>query len=247
MRLKRLVLTVVLVCFALGSTGCGEKLISMTEDEEELIALYSANVISKFNQKQNHGLCRPRIREGELDDVMPAVAEEIEFVEEETPEEVTNYPVENDVVDVAADTGNEVLWGSSLSDCIGIEGMEFSLDSFDVTPAYKASASFILQESSGKKYLVLKLKGKNITDSTIALDNSAGNDSVYTLILNDQYRAEALKTVIINDLTSYYGKINASEEKDFILIFTYPDSQVEGIGALSLEVTDNGVTRGTAF
>ncbi|MCF0186621.1 MAG: hypothetical protein HUJ98_09075, partial [Bacteroidaceae bacterium] len=206
------------------------------------------NVISKFNQKQNHGLCRPRIRDGELDDVMPAVAEEIEFVEEETPEEITDYPVENDVIESAPeDTGNEVLWGSSLSDCIGIDGIEFSLDSFDVTPEYKASSSFILQESSGKKYLVLKLKGKNVTDSTIALDNSAGNDSVYTLILNDQYEADALKTVIINDLTSYYGKINPSEEKDFILIFVYPDSQVEGIGALSLEVTSNGVTRGTAF
>ncbi|MCF0131452.1 MAG: hypothetical protein HUJ71_06965 [Pseudobutyrivibrio sp.] len=246
MRIKRLILTVVLICFALGSTGCGEALYTMTEEEETVVTLYAAKMVSKFNKNQTIGVCNARVRPGELDDGYGTTAEEnIDEPQEVAPEVIPNQDnlgeTDNSQQDVSLN------FGYSLTEVIGISGMEFSLDSFEVMNEYKASDYFVLTAGSGKKYLVLHFTGKNTSDAAIELDMGSVKGTTYKLYVNGAASATAQKTVLLEDLSSYFGTVSAGEEKEFVLIFQFSDSQVEDVSSIALEVTLDGITKATSF
>lgn len=243
-------ISVVLVgCLVLMLTGCGETLYSMTEQEEDAIVYYSAKMVSKYNKCQTNGICNARVKDGELGD----------YDENDTPSDPTlDDAVEKlaQVVFDAADGNVEGLLentdepavheGLSLSDTIGVSGIDFVLNGFAVSEEYKASSSYILTKSVGKKYLVLNVTGTNKTSDSIDLDTTG--DYSFKLIVNGGATATSLQnTFLPNDLTGFKGSIKKDESHDFVLLFQFPDKDVENITNVDLEVTSGGSTRSTAL
>ena len=119
---------------------------------------------------------------------------------------------------------------------------KFIDDVFDVCDEYKASSKFVLTQEQGKKYLVLYIEGKNISDGDIEI--SRGNH--YELIV-DGNKSASTKTYVSKDLANFKGTVEKGATKDYILVFQYDNSSVEDISSVSLQVTNNGETRGTTI
>ena len=265
MKFKRSVLLISIICFSLFSTGCGEALITMSDEEEAIVTLYAAKMVSKFNENQTNGICNARIRDGELDDAYAAagvstedetsnsedVSESADNADEAT-NQGTDTSLDPDMEDTTGETADAIDGenlssdtGYSFTDAIGIDGMEFTCSEFDVSTEFKASSSFVLSEVSGKKYVVLTIEGTNTSDSTI--DFSALDSRSYSLSINDGTASQSQYTPLSNDLSTYDGKLAAGDSKTFILVFLFSDSSVENITSLELYVEGDGSTRGTTI
>ncbi len=262
MKFKRFVLLVSIMCILSCTTGCGETLYTMTTDEETIVTLYAAKMVSKFNKNQTTGICNARIRDGELDDAYGTTDDEAATDESDTLEDDATDLTEEVTVD--PETGEEIISdtdsetseetqedvvstdsGYSFTDAIGIDGMEFTCSKFEISNEFKPSSSFVLSAVSGKKYLVLTIQGTNTSDSTIDFSDVATRK--YSLSLNGGNASSSQYTPLSNDLSQYDGSLAVGESKTFILVFLFSDSSVENITSLELYVDSDGSTRGTAI
>ena len=245
MKFRRLALLSSVLCFSILATGCGEALYTMTDTEEETIALYAAKIISKYNVNQTTGICNARIRDGELDEAYGITADDSSG--DDNTEDFEDFS-SGDLNTADGEDGEnseniDVSDGYSFTDAIGIEGCDFTCSSFDVTSEYKASSSFVLTEVKGKKYLVLYINGENISDNDITFDGNMD----FTLKVNGSVSSSTQETFLSNDLSTFDGTIKSGEQKEFVLVFQFANSEVGEISSLDLEVTNNGVTRGVTL
>ncbi|SFN97001.1 hypothetical protein SAMN05216351_102134 [Pseudobutyrivibrio sp. JW11] len=252
MKIKRFFLLISVMCFSLLFTACGEPLYTMTEEEEAVITAYASKTVSKFNKNQTTGIANARVKAGELDDEYEpdeAESEETEEVIDEENTEVeydpeTGEPIVTDETEEGTDEEGSEDAGYSMTDAIEIPGVEFTCSEFDVTSDYKTN-NFVLQQVSGKKYIVLSIEAKNTSDSSVNFSNYTGR--TYNLSLNGGTKASTQYTPLSNDLANYDGILAAGESKSFILVFLFSDSSVENISSLELFITSDGTTRGTTI
>ncbi|MCR5416383.1 MAG: DUF5067 domain-containing protein [Pseudobutyrivibrio sp.] len=259
MKIKRTMLLISIVSFSLLSTGCGTPLFVMTEDEEAVITMYAASMVSKFNKNQTIGVANARIREGELDEAY-GLAPDSE--EESTEPEVTDDeniseepqidPETGETIAVEDETGEETAEetesadaGYSFTDAIGIEGMEFTCSDFNVSDEFKPSSAFVLTQVSGKKYVVLNIKGTNTSDSSINFKDLGSRK--FSLSINGGSAEQTQYTPLSNDLSTFDGTIKAGDSKSFVLVFLFSNSTVEDISSIQLNVSDGDQTRGTTI
>jgi len=206
-----------------------------------------------FNTKnQTTGIANARVKAGELDDEYEpdeAESEETEEVIDEENTEVeydpeTGEPIVTDETEEGTTEEGSEDAGYSMTDAIEISGVEFTCSEFDVTSDYKTN-NFVLQQVSGKKYVVLSIEAKNTSDSSVNFSNYTGR--TYNLSLNGGAKASTQYTPLSNDLANYDGILAAGESKSFILVFLFSDSSVENISSLELFITSDGTTRGTTI
>ena len=237
MKFKRFILCISILCFSLTATGCGEALYTMTDEEEEIIAVYAAKMVSVFNENQTTGVCNVRVKPGELDEAYGVVAEETEVTDDTTVESVDS---EGNVTEETVDTDTtEVAGGFSLTEAMGVAGVGFSCASFDVTSEFQATSSFVLTEEKGKKYVVLHITGTNSTDTDIEIKP----DFEFKLSVNGSSPASTQYTFMDNDLSSFDGSIPAEGSQDFVLVFLFDNATVDDVSTLELQVTNDGQTR----
>ena len=248
MKIKRFNLLILIMCFSLFSTGCGEELYEMTEDEESIIVLYASKAVSKFNENQTIGIANARVRDGELDDESEEASDSTEDnadeseVDSTTGEQISSDGTsQEDGEDSSAESEDS---GYSFTNAVDIPGVEFTCSEFDVTEEYKTS-NFVLTKVSGKQYLVLSITAENTSDSSVDFSNYT--DRTYSLSLNGSEKSSTQYTPLSNDLANYDGILAAGETKSFILVFLFINSSVENISSLELYVTSEGTTRGTTI
>ncbi len=236
MKLKRAVFCSILVCFALNLGGCGDKMYTLTEEEAEIIALYSAKMVSKFNKDQKTGINNAIISD-----------EELGITAAEEDDIISSDPLVDGDTEVSADNEDSeatpVATGGRLSN-MAVDGIDFVLDDYEVTNEYKASDVFVLNAAKGSSYVVLNLLATNNTDDDIDVDVlDSGN--VYRLTVNGKATVTAQTTILMNDLSTYQGTINAGETKELILVFEFKKDQIDSVEKLSVGVstkqkTDSG-------
>ncbi len=255
MKIRRLFLVNSILCFSLLFTGCGEPLYTMTPEEEAIITLYASKTVSKFNKNQLIGIANARVKPGELEEIVEEEEEVIETDEEnpdleldpETGEPIipTDESEETEAQEGEANSEPEADSGYSFTDAIGIPGVEFSCEEFEVTPEYKTN-NFVLSKVNGKQYLVLHIKATNTASSSVDF-SQYNTGKKYTLSLNKGAEESTVFTPLSNDLAMYNGILKGGDSKDFILVFLFSNSSVEDITSLKLFVNSDGTTRGTTI
>ena len=251
MKIKRLILSISILCFSLLFTGCGESLYTMTPEEEAVITLYASKTVSKFNKNQTTGIANARVKPGELDE---------DYDPEEQEEETAEIPEEENVeVEIDPESGEPIIAepteteededvgaesGYSFTNAVSVPGVEFTCSEFDVTPEFKTK-SFLLSKISGKQYVVLYIDATNTTDS--AIDFSEVAERSYSLSLNGGAKASTQYTPLSNDLANFDSILTAGETKSFVLVFLFNNASVENITSLELFVSSEGTTRGTTI
>ncbi len=248
MKIKRNLLLFCVLLFSISFTGCGEALYAMTPEEEAIITLYASKTVSKFNKNQTTGIANARVKAGELEEIQQVEVEESNDIQEENPEvEVdpeTGQPITPSAEEASEEAANPSEDTSySLTSAINIEGVEFELVDFKVSPEYKASSSFILTESKGKQYVVLNLKATNTTGSSVDFSKYKGNS--YSLSVNGKEKSSTQFTPLSNDLANFDGILAAGDSKNLVLVFLCSNSSVDNISSLALFVANGDTTRGT--
>ena len=147
MKYKKQVLCGLMLCFCLCMTGCG-KLYVMTDDEENQVVLYAAKMVSKYNRAQDTGYS---------------------YVSDEHKDKQKDTDVgQSD--DASVDETQQEKTQMTLSDVIGISGISFSYQGYDISSSYESTDVAIPDAGEGYSYLILHVQVANTTDQAVTVD-----------------------------------------------------------------------------
>lgn len=226
---KMLRILLVMVC-AFMLTGCGTELVELTEAERQQIINYSAHVVSEFNLRQDKGYIvlsaetLEALEDKDKDDTKP---EDTEQDDDKQDEAGTNDADKDNKED--EDT-------SSLTEALGIAGIEAKILSFDIADNYSEGSASNVNAGAGNKLVVVRCLLTNTTEETVLCDIFNGEFEFYLDINDKANRASSLMTILSKDLTTMEEELTANESKEMVILFPVPNEVAEKIDSLKLIV-----------
>lgn len=219
MKYKKQVLCGVMLCFCLLLTGCG-KLYVMTEEEEDQVVLYAAKMVSKYNRAQDTGYS---------------------YVSKENKDKQQDADTDADG-DADEQNTQQSEPQMTLSDAIGIAGVSFSYQGYDISTSYETTDVAIPDAGEGYSYLILHIQVTNTTEQAVLVD-LINQPITYKITINDETTVDGLTTLSMADLSTYYNKsLDAQETMDTDLLFQVSTADLENISSLTLQVSKDGQT-----
>ncbi len=219
MKYKKQVLCGVMLCFCLLLTGCG-KLYVMTEEEEDQVVLYAAKMVSKYNRAQDTGYS---------------------YVSKENKDKQQDADTDADG-DADEQNTQQSEPQMTLSDAIGIAGVSFSYQGYDISTSYETTDVAIPDAGEGYSYLILHIQVTNTTEQAVLVD-LINQPITYKVTINDETTVDGLTTLSMADLSTYYNKsLGAQETVDTDLLFQVSTADLENISSLALQVSKDGQT-----
>lgn len=232
MKTKQLV-GIGLLCLSLLLSGCA-KTVTLTTEEEDAIAAFSANVISKFNRYMGKG--------------QKAVVLTDEDEKEKTTEETPKDSPE-DTADNASDTQNQATSDGgngdnmenadtkSLTDVIAIDGVSFSYAGAKVNADLSVSDVFAISPDRGKKFLVATFNVKNDSGAAKEVDLRSQKLRFTAGIAGGNYASDGTANALIpSELTAFNDTIDAGATKELMVIFQVPQDAPDDLSGLKLGV-----------
>ncbi len=229
MKRFKCMLFAVSITFVLFLGGCGDKLYELTEEEEDIIARYSAHVLGKYNIYQKDGMTGAR-------------PEEPEESEPEEPAENTD-DTQNSGLPNGTGTGADaipVTGTTTFAEAIGhSDDLAVSYEKIYAADSYQEGGYYDLPAEDGYIYLVTEFLVSNPGAADVAVDNlSRGLEFSIALADGNVYKTDG--TVLLDDLSTYQGTIAADDTKKMVLLFHVPEAESEQIGEIQFFVTANG-------
>lgn len=214
-------------------TGCGNRIPEMSEEQEQAVGEYAAMLLLKYDA--NH---RSRLVD------LSTVPEEDAIISE-IPEEALNQ--ESDQMKPVADTPvidqtgeNGTGNAGSIEELLGLpEGVVLSYRGMEVCNSYpedgQADTYFALEASKGKRLLVLDFALSNQSPSEQSVD-VLHQEAVFYVTVNGNYKRGALVTLLMDDLSTYMGSIEAGGEKQLVLLVEIENDMADAVSSISLNV-----------
>ena len=266
-KMKRCIFLGVLTAALLLMTGCGDKLVDLTDEEEAKIVTYASHIIAKYNKKQPDGLCYVPVEVPDTEDASlsqePDASQPTETEAETETGTADLSPVElpegyhdpDEFADVPTTTGTNVDAitpggeGSSpdavpmeLSDVIGIEGFDMKWTGTSTADDYMdPSGATLATPNRGNRYVIMTVTITNTTDSDLRC-NIAELVPYIVSIVNGSERLNANQMLVSTDFATYNADIPAGESVDTYIFFQRKASEIADSDTYGLEVTLNGVT-----
>lgn len=224
-------------------TGCGEEMTALTESEEAVIVNYSAGMVGKFNKRQMDGLTAVVPKEEELvsqeeEQIQEEPIQEEQTQEQQTQEQQTQEQEEN------PGTSQQEEPEMSLTQILGIPGVEFAYTGYELSNNYEESDYFSMAAPEGSTYFVMKYTITN-TGSAEAACDILSRKAEFTLSLNGAPSCRNEVTMLPNDLSTYMADLAPGETAEAVLIFEVPIEQTAEITSVQAEVQIDGI-RGNA-
>lgn len=229
MKKRKMIFCCVLLVSCFVFSGCGETMYQLTDDEAAIIAQYSAKVVSKFNKNQKNGLCHVTKDE-----------EDTSTADEKQPSEDDTNTGDGSNTKQQNNTDTDVS-EVSLTDAIGVEGVSFTYTGFEIQTAYQSTDYFVLTPNNGNFYLVLNFDVANNTSQEIPLDLLSRN-LVYRATVNGATTASSETTILMNDLTTFQGNIEAGATQSFVVLFQFKTDSLADMSQLTLQMKENGTS-----
>ncbi|MCR5641221.1 MAG: DUF4352 domain-containing protein [Lachnospiraceae bacterium] len=248
-----ILMAALLLCVSL--TGC-TKMVSLTDEEEEEIAIYTSSLISKYNRTQTNGLTyiseqrRLEIEEAEAS-YHPTETDTEEQVPEDGSVDASTDPTVTGIPDGSTGSltgatgptesmGGEDATGITLTDLVGIDGLSVSYQGATAAANYGADGVFDISPTKGYQYLVMNFQLKNTSSSPVGVDFES-SDFVFRATV-DGVTARADQTILLEDFQTFTGTIGAGETQKVVLLFQYPKDGLTDLSNLSLRVEQGGNT-----
>lgn len=218
--MKKKLSIVFAVIMMLSFSGCA-KVIALTENEENLIAQYASYTMIKHS-RYNDSLLLSK------EDLLKA-----EQREEEYKKKAENSGTSNSTSTTTI--GDPV----TLSDAIGIKGLEFTYQGHDVLDEYSESI-VTLGDRAGKKYVFLNFTLSNTSGENKTIDMITAK-AKFKATINGSTVAH-LPTLLPSDLATFNKKtvISAGAKKNVFIVFEVSDDTAKEIKSLSLSMTKDG-------
>ena len=238
----------VLLVALVATTGCGEKAMTLTEEEESTIVNYTAHVVAKYNTKQPDGLAR--LSADTLDDIYGTDSTKDEeqntqtdsILDEAKTDETQMDEVPESYDSQGTDTENALPEEQqvTLSEALGIAGVEAAVTGIELKDSYVQEDYFAMDATAGKTYLVVHVSLTNATTADIPCDMLAQKPQ-FKAKVNGGSAVPAETTILLNDISTYQGVIPMGGSVDTVALFLVSKDQVSQVDTLTLEVNANGV------
>ncbi len=247
-------------------TGCGEKLKSLTAEEEDIVSMYAAKVVAKHNVRLGQGVMRYR---GKIEDEEEAEEEETEEAKEEETEEAEAEESSSQGESATSQTGEEsetedtqasgqqentstsqqgekaaqkeqapAISEATLSDALGMKGIHFAFDGAKVPDTLRLNSYYTLPDpQAGMQYVMASFDAINETQSALQV-SVADLAPKFQATLGGQTVNAGM--VLDQDLMTYSGTIEAGGSEHLILLFSFPKDVTTDLSDFSLMVDVKG-------
>ena len=217
----------------LSMTACGNEIPDLTEDESQRIGEYAAVTLLKYDANNRSRLVEPEvvIAKLEKDAAKEAARAEREAAkEEETASGTTEVTMPTAQEDIIA----------SMDEFFGLpEGVTLTYEDYLVADSYPEDGSadeyFALDASQGKKLLVLRFQLTNGTEQEESID-LLDTGSRYIITVNDSARANALTTMLPNDMSTYAETLNPGETQELVLLLEVNEDVANAVQSIALRL-----------
>ena len=125
---------------------------------------------------------------------------------------------------------------------MAIPGIDVQYTGAEFASVYQQDSSYIVEPTAGNKYLVLHFHLNNAGTEAVDCDMLSRKVS-FRMTLNDSVEAVAQVSILLNDLGTYQGTIEAGSGTDTVLLFEVPEGTPEDLSKISLEVVENTVQK----
>ena len=218
-------------------TGCGDKIVPLTQDQEQLVGEYAAVMMLKYDAKH-------RSRLVDLANYPEVAVEDI--LKPEEPEEPAPKPQKEEEQenpsggsnDAAETPQAEPKW-HSMEEFLGLdEGVSTVYNGYEIVDSYpEASVDdyFALMATEGKKLLILKyiVSNNGASDTYIDFLNDGIN---FRSIVNQQTPRTAQITLLLDDMAAWAGTMKPGDSVDLVLLFEIEESTASDITSLALSL-----------
>lgn len=232
----------VLVAAVLLFTGCGNPMVSLTEDEEAIVVNYSAGILAKHNSFQQEGMTAlyPEEETEETEETDKTEEPDKEEEPEDKKEDKKEKPQkpENKQEDASSEEGAGPL---TLTEALAVPEIEFSYHDYSTTESYRQGDFFSLDASAGNVFLMLNVNMTN-TGSKAAECDILSKQPSFILNLNGGNGISNEMTMLTNDLSVYQGTLDPGQTEAVILLFEVPKETAENIASMQLSAQINGET-----
>ncbi len=211
-------------------TGCSNEIPAMSQGEQEAVVEYAANIVLKYDKRQAARL--KEVEEVELsglqEDAPPDAAA--------TPEASTMEPdPEVEIVDPFGESQDSGPSELPLEDFLQVENVTFTYGGYEIADSYPEAGEgvyFTMNATPGISLLVMKFTAQNTGTETEEVDLlSLG--ARYKVTVNGETK-NALSTMLLNDLASYKGTLEAGESAELVVVTEIPGEQASAVDSVSL-------------
>lgn len=231
-------LTAAVLCLGIcsGLTGCGENVIpELTDNEMQIIGEYTAFMLMKYDASNRSRLVTL------LPETTPVESEQTEpEIPQKTEEPSGMGPVDDTpVTDISQDQEED---HGSMEDVLRLtEGLSISYVNAELCDTYPYGEEFgvVASASEGKKLLVLHFQFSNGTGQEQTIDLNAQKEMVFRITVNGDYRRNAMRTLLLNDMTTLKETISAGESTEAVLIIEVEQRSMEEISSISLNLKND--------
>lgn len=207
------------LCFSMFAlTGCISSK-DLTEQEEDIIAEYSAGILLQNEDKYERKLVRQD---------MPLVPEQTTAPQAAAePETSPVQTLDSETAGEEGETGSEV----PLNEIYQIEGMEAVYDSYTICKKYTESEKSEISAKKGNILYVVKYKVKNTTSQKLKV-NLIKRKIAYSLAL-DGTSYDATPSFLKNGGLNYLETtIKAHSSEEAMLVFEVPEAAKNAVSAV---------------
>ena len=231
-RNKNIVCGALLCTMMLSMTACGNEIPDLTEEESQRVGEYAAVTLLKYDANNRSRLVDPEMVIAKLE--KEAAREAAKATQEEVKAEETGS---TGTTEVTMPTAKEEIT-ASMEDFFGLpEGVSITYEDYMVADSYPedeaADDYFALDASAGKKLLVLRFHLTNGTEQEETID-LLNTNSRYIITVNDSIRANALTTMLPNDMSTYAETLEPGQDQELVLLLEVNEDVAGAVQAIAL-------------
>lgn len=249
--MKRKIATLLCLCASLALTGCSlVDYPELTEEETNLVTEYAAGLVLKYDTSISSGsllkdsdLEKEEAKEAERrakEEAYKAAAEKYLANSSKAKSESDSSSSEQAAV---AETAPEV---SNPSSFYGMDEFQVSYTGYSLTESYPEDGRddffMALDATDGNQLCVVKFNVVNTSAEEADFDMFSKNGSFY-IVIDGNNKVYSQPTLLLDDMSTYKGKLAPGEYNEMVLIFEVPDGTTS-IGSMSLTMK-NGDSKGT--
>lgn len=231
MKKRKIVCSAVVFCL-LFLAGCGKSLPQMTQEQENAIVEYAADIVMRYTKDYDSRLVDLSLYEEKEEDII------------EEPDKEAESGGMDDVADTEIIDAVNGENSGTLDDLLLPEGVTITYNGSRVVDTYPDNGDetpyFALDASTGNKLLVLEFVLHNTQSEEVQIDIfSLAPQSV--IAINDTEHRNILSTMLLDDLSTYIGKLGANEEISLVMLAEVDENYEASAETLRLMVkTDDG-------
>lgn len=232
---------IALTAAAMFLSGCGEGLMVMNEKEEAIVVSYSAGALAKRNRYQPEGLTA--VYQGEEDEAEEEepkeAAEKEEPAEIEAPEEKAQEPGSAEAPGGEAQEPGEAAASASLTDALGLKGIQVSYQDYFISDTYQQGDYYILNAKEGNTFVILNF---NIANSGAGetLCDILSLQPIFTLDVEGEAGIRNEVTMLDNDMATYKKPVGPGQTDTAVLLFEVPKDAAEAMSGIRLSLLVDG-------